>query len=71
MTQGNRVSVSQLLSQGWGVEKMILHWAGTPADVDAISLPPLWGRVRVGGFRRKASQSARRTLHTVATDPPP
>jgi hypothetical protein len=58
-------------AQGWRVEKMILHSACTRADVVAVSLPPLWGRVRVGGFRRNASQSARRTLHTVATDPPP
>jgi len=36
---------------GWGVEKMILHGADIPADFVALSLPPPWGRARVGGLR--------------------
>jgi len=35
----------------WSVERMTLYSARPPADFAALSLPPLWGRVRVGGLR--------------------
>jgi len=37
--------------KAWDVEKMILHGAHVPGDFVALSLPPSWGRAKVGGLR--------------------
>jgi hypothetical protein len=53
------------------LEKIIFHGAETPTESVARSLPPLWGRARVGCFEGQASKSGGRPLQTVPGNPPP
>jgi len=55
---------------GWGGEKMILHGADIPADFVALSLPPSWGRARVGGLRAPGLDPSAVQVPTRGVRPP-